>query len=102
MVAVSRYYARFSGMMTQQPRTAIVLSAGYFGFFAHAGFISAVEECGIDYCAIAGSSAGAIVAATTALSGQRQQGLRVIQKQKIADHLNNLWEARSKIWYDQA
>ena len=50
-------------MKTQQPRTAIVLSAGYFGFFAHAGFMRAIEECGIDYCAIAGSSAGAIVAA---------------------------------------
>ncbi len=46
-----------------QPRTAIVLSAGYFGFFAHAGFMRAIEERGIDYGAIAGSSAGAIVAA---------------------------------------
>lgn len=45
------------------PKTAIVLSAGYFGFFAHAGFMLAVEETGIDYCAISGSSAGAIVAA---------------------------------------
>jgi len=44
-------------------RVAIVLSAGYFGFFAHAGFMLAVEELGIDYCAIAGSSAGSIVAA---------------------------------------
>jgi NTE family protein len=44
-------------------RVAIVLSAGYFGFFAHAGFMLAVEELGIDYCAIAGSSAGAVVAA---------------------------------------
>jgi len=44
-------------------RVAIVLSAGYFGFFAHAGFMLAVEELGINYCAIAGSSAGAIVAA---------------------------------------
>ena len=46
-----------------QPRIALVLSAGYFGFFAHAGFMLAIEELGIDYCAIAGSSAGAIVAA---------------------------------------
>jgi len=46
-----------------RPRLAIVLSAGYFGFFAHAGFMLAVEELGLDYCAIAGSSAGAIVAA---------------------------------------
>lgn len=44
-------------------RTAIVLSAGYFGFYAHAGFLRAIEECGIDYTAIAGSSAGALVAA---------------------------------------
>ncbi|MFP5262161.1 MAG: patatin-like phospholipase family protein [Blastocatellia bacterium] len=44
-------------------RVAIVLSAGYFGFFAHAGFMLAVEELGIDYSAIAGSSAGSIVAA---------------------------------------
>ena len=44
-------------------RTAIVLSAGYFGFYAHAGFMRAIEECGIDYTAIAGSSAGALVAA---------------------------------------
>jgi NTE family protein len=50
--------------MTQKTeRVAIVLSAGYFGFFAHAGFMLAVEELGIDYCAIAGSSAGSVVAA---------------------------------------
>ncbi len=41
-------------MTTQQPRTAIVLSAGYFGFFAHAGFMQAVEDCAIDCTAIAG------------------------------------------------
>lgn len=44
-------------------KTAIVLSAGYFGFFAHAGFMQAVEESGLEYSAVAGSSAGAIVAA---------------------------------------
>jgi predicted acylesterase/phospholipase RssA len=36
-------------------RTAIVLSAGYFGFFAHAGFMLAVEELGIDYRVIRGT-----------------------------------------------
>ena len=44
-------------------KIAIVLSAGYFGFFAHAGFMLALEELGIDYAAIAGSSAGSVVAA---------------------------------------
>jgi predicted acylesterase/phospholipase RssA len=46
-----------------QQRIAIVLSAGYFGFFAHAGFMRAIEERQVEYAAIAGSSAGAIVAA---------------------------------------
>lgn len=44
-------------------RVGIVLSAGYFGFFAHTGFMLAVEELGIEYHSIAGSSAGAIIAA---------------------------------------
>jgi NTE family protein len=51
------------GLRTTGKKTAIVLSAGYFGFFAHAGFMRAVEETGLDYSAISGSSAGAIVAA---------------------------------------
>jgi NTE family protein len=51
------------GGNTPNERIAIVLSAGYFGFFAHAGFMLAIEELGIDYCAIAGSSAGSVVAA---------------------------------------
>src|SRR2546423_14968417 len=44
-------------------KIAIVLSAGYFGFFAHAGFMLEIEEMGIDYSAIAGSSSGSVVAA---------------------------------------
>ncbi len=55
------------------PRVAIALSAGYFGFFAHAGFLLAIEEAGIDYCAIAGSSAGAIVAALHASGVSAQE-----------------------------
>ncbi|HEX8183476.1 MAG TPA: patatin-like phospholipase family protein [Blastocatellia bacterium] len=55
--------AAFGSRVPSNGRVAIVLSAGYFGFFAHAGFMLAVEELGIDYCAIAGSSAGSVVAA---------------------------------------
>lgn len=47
-------------------RIGVVLSAGFFGFFAHAGFLVALEELGIEYQAIAGSSAGALVAAFAA------------------------------------
>jgi predicted acylesterase/phospholipase RssA len=48
---------------SETSKLGIVLSAGYFGFFAHAGFMLAIEELGINYDCIAGSSAGAIVAA---------------------------------------
>lgn len=70
-------------------RIGIVLSAGYFGFFAHAGFMLAVEEAGINYSSIAGSSAGAIVAALHA-SG--------VPAAEIADTLagirkNDFWDS---------
>ena len=70
-----------------QPRIAIVLSAGYFGFFAHAGFMLALEELRMDYRAIAGSSAGAIVAALHA-SG--------VPAREIVDLLTSL--RRRDIW----
>ena len=70
-----------------KPCIAIVLSAGYFGFFAHAGFMLAIEELGIDYRAIAGSSAGAIVAALHA-SG--------VPANEIVNMLTSV--RRSEIW----
>lgn len=39
------------------------LSSGYFGFFAHLGFIRAMEELGIRPLIVAGSSSGALVGA---------------------------------------
>ncbi len=39
------------------------MSAGYFGFFAHLGFIEAVRSEGIEISTISGSSAGALVGA---------------------------------------
>ena len=44
------------------PRIGVCLSSGYFGFFAHTGFVLAMEELGLRPAAAAGSSAGAIVA----------------------------------------
>jgi NTE family protein len=71
-------------------RTAIVLSAGYFGFFAHAGFMRAVEELGIDYCAISGSSAGAIVAALHASGVPAQEIIDLLLSVKRRD----FWDRR--------
>jgi len=39
------------------------LSSGFFGFFAHAGFISVLEQEGLRPSMVAGSSAGALVGA---------------------------------------
>jgi len=47
-------------------RVGLVLSAGYFGFFGHAGFLSAVEGAGLQPVAYAGTSAGALVASLAA------------------------------------
>jgi NTE family protein len=41
---------------------ALGLSAGFFGFFAHAGMVQALEEEGLWPARAAGSSAGALVA----------------------------------------
>ena len=41
-------------------------SSGFFGFFAHAGFLAALRELGIAPTAYAGASSGAIVAAMAA------------------------------------
>lgn len=41
---------------------ALALSSGFFGFFAHAGVMVALEEVGLAPARLAGSSAGALVA----------------------------------------
>lgn len=48
--------------LQERPFT-LSLSSGFFGFFAHAGFIQALEEKGLHPKLIVGSSAGALTAA---------------------------------------
>ena len=47
-------------------RIGVVFSSGFFGFFAHAGFLAAIREAEIRPSAYAGASSGAIVAAMAA------------------------------------
>lgn len=56
-------------------KTAVIFSSGFFGFYAHAGFLAALREAGIRPGAWAGTSAGAIVAAFAA-SGTRDARIR--------------------------
>lgn len=44
-------------------RVGLALSAGFFGFFAHAGLTRALEDAGVAPSAVSGSSAGAMVGA---------------------------------------
>src|SRR5690606_14944306 len=57
----------------QGKRVGVVLSAGYFGFFGHAGFIAALRGVGLEPAAYAGTSAGALVAALAASGLEPQE-----------------------------
>jgi len=48
------------------PRLGIAFSSGFFGFFAHAGFLAGIRQNGIAPSAYTGASSGAIVAAMAA------------------------------------
>ena len=50
----------------QAKRFGLVLSAGFFGFYGHAGFVRGLERAGLSPAAYAGTSAGALVAAYAA------------------------------------
>ena len=56
---------------------SLSLSAGFFGFFAHIGFVEALESKGLKPKEVSGSSAGALVAAGIA-SGHSAQELKDI------------------------
>ena len=47
-------------------RIGVVFSSGFFGFFAHAGFLAGIRKLGIRPVAFSGSSSGAILAAMAA------------------------------------
>ncbi len=62
---------------TRAPRPLVaVLSSGFFGFFAHAGFLQALEDLGLEPDAYAGSSSGALVAALAAAGLSPRQMLQ--------------------------
>lgn len=50
----------------QQSPFSLALSAGFFGFFAHCGFLSVLESAGLLPDRLSGTSAGALVAAAWA------------------------------------
>lgn len=53
---------------------SLTLSSGFFGFFAHAGLVTALDEAGLAPASLSGSSAGALVAGAWA-SGRNGEEL---------------------------
>lgn len=64
-------------MKNSAPNFTLALSSGFFGFYAHVGFLKALDELEIKPTAYAGTSAGAIVAAAAA------RGLSVKEIEKL-------------------
>ncbi len=52
--------------MASASKIGVVFSSGFFGFFAHAGFLAALRRLGIAPSGYAGASSGAILAAMAA------------------------------------
>ncbi|MDX2015231.1 MAG: patatin-like phospholipase family protein [Myxococcaceae bacterium] len=72
--------ARLSGK-----RFGLVLSAGYFGFYGHAGFVDALLRHGLAPTAFAGTSAGGMVAAFTA-AGLPMRDLKALITSQRREH----------------
>ncbi|MBN2059438.1 MAG: patatin-like phospholipase family protein [Deltaproteobacteria bacterium] len=66
-------------------KTGVVFSSGFFGFFAHAGFLSGLREAGVSPSGYGGVSSGAIVAAMAA-TGMTDKEIRdMLYKVKKSD-----------------
>jgi NTE family protein len=71
---------------TALPRPLVaVMSSGFFGFFAHAGFLQALADLGVEPDAYAGSSSGALVAALAAAGQSPQEMLAGFTTLKASD-----------------
>lgn len=73
--------------MTRQSFT-LALSSGFFGFYAHVGFLKALDELQMTPSAYSGSSAGAIVAAAAA----RGMPTKEIEKLVLGVSRKEFWD----------
>ena len=69
-------------------RFGLVLSAGYFGFYGHAGFLRGLAATGLKPAAYAGTSAGGLVAAYAAAGASVQAIEELVLQQTRA----NFWD----------
>lgn len=77
-------------------KVGLVFSSGFFGFFAHAGCLQAMEALGVKPAGYAGSSSGAIVAALAAAGVKAQ----AIAEMLLALKKKHFWDPEP--WYQTA
>lgn len=69
-------------------RFGLVLSAGYFGFYGHTGFLKGLHEAGLTPSVYAGTSAGALVAAHAAAG----LSIRQIEETTLSRKRHEFWD----------
>lgn len=72
-------------------KIGLVLSGGGARGIAHLGVIKALQEMGIGFDQIAGTSAGAIVGALLAEGYSPDESLKVIESSSFVRHLRPAW-----------
>ncbi len=83
---------------------SLALSAGFFGFFAHAGFVSALEDAGLAPVRVTGSSAGALIgglwaSGASAVSIERE--LRALRREHFWDPAPGFGLLRGRLFYER-
>lgn len=73
--------------LAREPFT-LVMSSGFFGFFAHCGMLRALEEEGLTPSALAGSSAGALVAGCWAAGCSAQE----LEEELLSLERKDFWD----------
>lgn len=72
-------------------RVGVVLSAGYFGFYGHAGFVDGLLSKGIAPAAWSGTSAGGMIAAFTAAGVPPVRIIELLLARKREDFWDPSW-----------
>lgn len=68
----------------------LTLSSGFFGFYAHAGFVAALDEVGLAPARVTGSSAGALIGACHATGLGTEATLAMLRSLRRED----FWDPR--------
>lgn len=76
--------SKLKDILKEEP-VPVALGAGFFGFFAHLGFIEALRVEGIQISMISGSSAGALVAAIIGTNISTPDAMKLLTEIPVKD-----------------